>query len=75
VGSYLRLIDFCITQLKAQGLSRTCNESKEDEENEDLGGMVQARLRSRLVRERRAKPDLHTPIQIVESSSHARSNI
>jgi len=28
-GSYLRRIDFCITQLKAQGLSRTCNESKE----------------------------------------------
>ena len=31
-GSYLRLIDFCITQLKAQGPSKTCNESKEAEE-------------------------------------------
>ena len=31
-GSYLRLIDFCITELKAQGPSRTCNESKEEEE-------------------------------------------
>ena len=31
-GSYLRLIDFCITQLKAQGPSRTCNESKEEVE-------------------------------------------
>ena len=31
-GSYLRLIDPCITQLKAQGRSRTCNESKEEEE-------------------------------------------
>jgi len=31
-GSYLRLIDFCITQLKAQGPARTCNESKEEEE-------------------------------------------
>jgi len=31
-GSYLRRIDFCITQLKAQGPSRTCNESKEEEE-------------------------------------------
>ena len=30
--SYLRLIDSCITQLKAQGPSRTCNESKEEEE-------------------------------------------
>jgi len=34
-GSYLRLIDFCITQLKAQGPSRTCNESKEEEEEEE----------------------------------------
>ena len=33
-GSYLRLIDSCITQLKAQGPSRTCNESKEEEEEE-----------------------------------------
>ena len=31
-GSYLRLIDSCITQLKAQGAARTCNESKEEEE-------------------------------------------
>ena len=30
-GSYLRLIDSCLTQLKAQGPSRTCNESKEEE--------------------------------------------
>ena len=33
-GSYLRLIDSCITQLKAQGPSRTCNERKEEEEEE-----------------------------------------
>ena len=33
-GSYLRLIESCITQLKAQGLSRTCNESTEEEEEE-----------------------------------------
>ena len=32
VQGYARLIDFCITQLKAQGPSRTCNESKEEEE-------------------------------------------
>ena len=31
-GSYLRLIDSCITQLEAHGPSRTCNESKEEEE-------------------------------------------
>ena len=33
-GSYLRPIDSCITKLKAQGPSRTCNESKEEEEEE-----------------------------------------
>ena len=41
-GSYLRLIDSCITQLKAQGPSRTCNESKEEEKGsclpKELGG-------------------------------------
>jgi len=31
-SSYLRLIDSCITQLKAQGPSRICNESKQEEE-------------------------------------------
>jgi len=36
-GSYLRRIDFCITQLKAQGPSRTCNESKEEEEEDTKG--------------------------------------
>ena len=33
-GSYLRRIDSCITQLKAQGPSRTRNESKEEEEED-----------------------------------------
>jgi len=37
VGSYLRLIDSCITQLKAHGPSRTCNESKEEEEGQGVG--------------------------------------
>ena len=31
-GSYLRRIDSCITQLKGQGPSRTCDESQEEEE-------------------------------------------
>ena len=30
VGSYLRLVDSCITQHMAQGPSRTCNEFKEE---------------------------------------------
>ena len=37
-GSYLRHIDFCITQLKAEGPSRTCNESKEEEEEKSGPG-------------------------------------
>ena len=36
-GSYLRLIDSFITQLKAQGPSRTCNASKEEEEEGSPG--------------------------------------
>ena len=31
-GSYLRLTDSCVTQLKAQAPSRTCTESKAEEE-------------------------------------------
>jgi len=34
-GSYLRSIDSCITQLKAQAPSMTCNESQEEEEEEE----------------------------------------
>ena len=36
-GSYLRPIDYFITQLEAQGPSRTCNESKEEEEEAPVG--------------------------------------
>ena len=43
-GSYSRLIDSCITQLRAQGPSRTCNESKEGEKGtwgyQSKGGVV-----------------------------------
>ena len=39
-GSYLRLIASCITQLKAQGPSRTCNESKDEEEEVWTGNIV-----------------------------------
>ena len=40
-GSYLRLIDSCITPLKAQGPSKTCIESKQEEEEvEGLGVLV-----------------------------------
>jgi len=41
-GSYLRLIDSCITQLNAQGPSETCRKSKEEEE-EDLAGRLEDR--------------------------------
>ena len=36
-SSYLRLIASCITQLKAPGPDRTCNESTEEEEEEEEG--------------------------------------
>ena len=44
-GWYLRLIDSCITQLTAQGPSRTCNESKEEDRDEPrrVGGRRRAR--------------------------------
>ena len=34
--SWTRLVDFCITQVKLQGLSRTCNESKEEEKKKKI---------------------------------------
>ena len=37
-GSYLRLIGSCVSQLKAQGSSRTCNESKEENAWQGLCG-------------------------------------
>ena len=39
--AYLRLTDSCITEIKVQGPSRTCNESKEEEEalGADLEGV------------------------------------
>ena len=45
-GSYLRLIDSCISQLKAQGPSRTCNESKEEEEEVKVGGRMRCPRRT-----------------------------
>ena len=38
LAAQVRLIDSCITQLKAQGPSRTCNESREEEEEDVLAG-------------------------------------
>jgi len=48
-GSYLRLIDSCINQLKAQGPPRTCNESKEEEETiEFCAPLAGTRMRPRV---------------------------
>ena len=35
-GSYLRLIDSCITQLEDSGPSRTCNQSKDEKRREHI---------------------------------------
>jgi hypothetical protein len=43
-GSYLRLIDSCITQLKFQGPSRACNESNEDIQDPVLAASTRRRL-------------------------------
>ena len=47
-GPYLRLIDSCITQLKAHGPSRTCNEITEEEEetSEDASAPPHNRLQA-----------------------------
>jgi len=45
-GSYLRLIDSCITHLKAQRPSRTCNERKEEEKKKSVNGAKQEPLLS-----------------------------
>ena len=37
-GSYLRLIDSCMTQLKAQGPSGTCDERKEEKKKYQAQG-------------------------------------
>jgi hypothetical protein len=50
-GSYLRLIDSCITQLGAQGRSRTCNESKGQGEE-----VMRRQERLMLTRKGAAKP-------------------
>ena len=42
-GSNLRLIDSCITQLKAQEPSRTCNESEDEEEKQTSRPGVEVR--------------------------------
>ena len=54
-GSYLRLIDSCITQLKAQGHSRTCNESKEGEEAQVTDNAINSLLCGALVVARLAR--------------------
>jgi len=57
-GSYLRLIDSCITLLKAQGPSRACNESKEEEE-EDAGRCSWEESRGQRSHDKRALPRGH----------------
>jgi len=52
-----RLIDSCITQLKAQGSSRTCNESEEEEEEDGTMVACSASERSMGRQVRYLKPD------------------
>ena len=50
--SYLRRIDSCITHLKAQGPSRTCNESEEEEEEDHRVPHELVRLQTPMARGR-----------------------
>jgi len=46
-GDEIRLIDSCITQLEAQGPSRTCNKSKEEETKQRNNGVLSAVVQER----------------------------
>ena len=66
-GSYLRLKDSCITQLKAQGPSSTCNESKEQEEeiNQKLPDpFAPFRCRTTSAQVRHSRPDSGLGVQV-----------
>jgi len=61
----LRLIDSCITQRKAQGPSRTYNESKEEEEHleaQDVRGEVEGDAADVLVRQEQRR-EVH-PVRV-----------
>ena len=67
-GSYFRLIDFCITQHKAQGPSRTCDESKE----EVPGPAPPPQLRSRPPAQGRTCPIVPVPWLLLPTCRFAR---
>ena len=63
----MRLVDSCFTQVKAQGPSRTCNESKEEEEEEAKRAML--RDADRVVSRRKMKTMKHARWRRLTSSS------
>ena len=63
-GSYLRLIDPCITQLEAQGPSRTFNESKEEEAEEEVFFSPNIRARLRLISASASSTSLHSHVTV-----------
>ena len=74
-GSDLRLIDSCITQLEAQGPSRTCDESKEEEEEEaELPCTIRSSVRLWRDFEERKAPEPHLLQQHVHGTSLIRKH-
>jgi len=70
-GSYLRLIDSCITQLKAQGPSRNCHESKEEEERCDTWSTTSWGMAKEFtLNPRRCIQDSHGQIQDSQGHIH-----
>jgi len=66
-GSYLRLIDSCITQRKAQGSSRTCNESNDGRSRAQTPTLPSTRRPSRFLHSPSAF--FHTPSAFFDSLS------
>jgi len=69
-GSYVRLVDCWITQLKAHGPSRTCNESKEEEAEATVRVFVANLLLSSLTM---SDPKVYEPEQDQLFPVHSRT--
>ena len=60
-GSYLRLIDSCITQLKVQGPSRTCNEKQKRKKGSKENSTLSPWPRPPSLMQREPSIDFHMP--------------
>jgi len=73
-GSYLRRIDSYITQPTAQGPSRTCNESKEEEEEKVRAGAARGAFTHRGFAAHQASGHPHLPTSRMRQKNTARGS-